>query len=117
MKVSTGSLSWILLVLLGLTSAILCIAPSSLDGWLGLFYVGTVYGVLLGVYFFTCRGIRSAQKLATLVVVSAVAWPIAYFGAFEAAGRIPGGQFITATLSIPRLLSLLSEVCWVVLPC
>jgi len=91
MKVSTGSLSWILLALLGLTSAILCIAPSSLGGWLGLFYVGTVYGVLVGVYFFTCRDIRSAQKLATLVVVSAVAWPIAYFGAFEAAGRIPGG--------------------------
>ena len=34
MKVSTGSLSWILLALLGLTSAILCIAPSSLGGWL-----------------------------------------------------------------------------------
>jgi hypothetical protein len=37
------------------------------------------------------RGIRSAPKLATLVVVSAVAWPIAYFGAFGAAGHIPGG--------------------------
>lgn len=81
----------ILLALLGLTSAILCIAPPSLGGWLDILYVGTVYGVLLGVYFFICRGIRSAAKLITLVVVSALSWPIAYFGAFEAAGRIPGG--------------------------
>ena len=30
-------------------------------------------------------------RLATLVLVSAVAWPIAYFGSFAAAGHIPGG--------------------------
>jgi len=58
---------------------------------LGLLYVGTVYGVLLGAYFVACRGIRSAPRLATLVLVSAVAWPIAYFGSFAAAGHIPGG--------------------------
>lgn len=91
MRTTADIASWVLLGLLSLTSAILCIAPPSLGGWLGLLYVGTVYGVLLGVYFFTCRGIRSAPKLATLVVVSAVAWSIAYFGAFGAAGRIPGG--------------------------
>jgi hypothetical protein len=91
MKMITGILSWVLLALLALTSAILCIAPPSLGGWLGLFYVGTVYGVLLSVYFVTCRGIRSAPRLATLVVVSAVAWPIAYDGSFSAAGHIPGG--------------------------
>jgi hypothetical protein len=90
MIISTGILSWVLLALLALTSAILCIAPPSLGGWLDVLYVGTVYGVLLGVYFATCRGIRSALRLITLVVVSAVAWPIAYFGSFEAAGHIPG---------------------------
>jgi hypothetical protein len=91
MKTRTGILSWILLGLLASTSAILCIAPPSLRGWLNLLYVGTVYGVLLGVYFAACLGIRSALRLITLVVVSAVAWPIAYFGSFEAAGHIPGG--------------------------
>ena len=91
MNISTGILSWVLLALLALTSAILCIAPPSLGGWLEVFYVGTVYGALLGVYFVTCRGIRSAPRLITLVVVSAVAWPIAYFGSFFAAGHIPGG--------------------------
>jgi hypothetical protein len=82
---------WVLLALLGLTSAILCNAPLSLGRWLNIFYIGTVYGLLLGVYFVTCRGIRSAPRLITLVVVSAVAWPIAYFGSFFAAGHIPGG--------------------------
>jgi hypothetical protein len=91
MNISTGILSWVLLALLALTSAILCIAPPSLGGRLDVLYIGTVYGVLLGVYFATCRGIRSALRLITLVVVSAVAWPIAYFGSFEAAGHIPGG--------------------------
>jgi hypothetical protein len=91
MKTNTGILSWVLLALLGLTSAILCVAPPSLGGWLDIFYVGTIYGVLLGVYFVACRGIRSAPKLATVVIVSAVAWPIAYFGSVEAAGHIPGG--------------------------
>jgi hypothetical protein len=91
MKTINGILSWVLLSLVGLTSAILCVAPPSLGGWLDIFYVGTIYGVLLGVYFVACRGIRSAPKLATLVVVSAVAWPIAYFGSFAAAGHIPGG--------------------------
>jgi hypothetical protein len=91
MKISTGTLSWVLLALLSLTSAILCIAPPSLGRWLGLLYVGTVYGVLLGVYFVACRGIRSAPRLATLVFVSAVAWPIAYIVSFSAAGHIPGG--------------------------
>lgn len=91
MKTITGILSWVLLVLLALTSAILCIAPPSLGGWLNIFYVGTVYGVMLGIYFFACRGIRSAPKLASLVVVSAVAWPIAYSGALGAVGHIPGG--------------------------
>jgi len=91
MKTTTGIFFWVLLALLGLTSAILCIAPPSLGEWLGLLYVGTVYGVLLGVYFVACRGIRSGTKLATLVIVSAVAWPIAYLGAFWAAGDIPGG--------------------------
>ena len=90
MNISRGILSWVLLALLALTSAILCIAPPSLGGKLGALYEGTVYGVLLGVYFGTC-GVRSAPRLITLVVVSAVAWPIAYFGSFEAAGRIPGG--------------------------
>lgn len=91
MNISTGILSWVLLALLALTSAILCIAPPSLSGKLGALYVGTVYGVLLGVYFATCRGVRSAPRLITLVVVSAVAWPIAYFGSFAAMGFIPGG--------------------------
>lgn len=91
MNISTGILSWVLLALLGLTSAILCVAPPSLGELLGRFYVGTIYGVLLGVYFFSCRGIRSAAKLVTLVVVSAVAWPVAYLGSFAAAGYIPGG--------------------------
>ena len=91
MNISTGILSWVLLALLALTSAILCIAPPSLGGWLEVLYVGTVYGVLLGVYFVTCRGIRSAPRLIAFVVISAVAWPIAYFGSFEAAGHIPGG--------------------------
>ena len=91
MNIGTGILSWLLLAFLALTSAILCIAPPSLGGGSGLLYVGTVYGVLLGVYFVACRGIRSAPKLATLVVVSAVAWPIAYWGAFGAARYIPGG--------------------------
>jgi len=91
MNISTGILSWALLALLALTSAILCIAPPSLGGWLEVLYVGTVYGILLGVYFVTCRGIRSAPRLIAFVVVSAVAWPIAYFGSFEAAGHIPGG--------------------------
>jgi hypothetical protein len=91
MKTITGILSWVLLALLGLTSAILCNAPLSLGRWLNIFYIGTVYGVLLGVYFAACSGIRSAPRLITLVVVSAVAWPIAYFGSFFAAGHIPGG--------------------------
>lgn len=91
MKIMTGIRSWVLLVSLALTSAILCIAPPSLGGWLGLLYVGTVYGALLAVYFATCRGIRSAPRLITLVVASAVAWPIAYLGAFQGAGFIPGG--------------------------
>jgi hypothetical protein len=85
MNIGTGILSWLLLAFLALTSAILCIAPPSLGGWLGVLYVGTVYGLLLGVYFVACRGIRSGPRLATLVVVSAVAWPIAYWGAFGAA--------------------------------
>jgi hypothetical protein len=116
-NIGTGILSWLLLALLALTSAILCIAPPSLGGWLGVLYVGTVYGLLLGVYFVTCRGIRSAPRLITLVVVSAVAWPIAYFGSFFAPGTFREGQFITATLSILRFLLLLSGVCWVVLRC
>lgn len=91
MNSSTGINSWVLLALLALTSAILCITPPSFGGKLGVFYVGTVYGALLGVYFITCRGIRSAPRLITLVVVSAVAWPIAYFGSFAAMGIIPGG--------------------------
>src|SRR5215470_7495985 len=91
MNISTGILSWVLLALLALTSTILCIAPPSVGGWLEVLYVGTVYGVLLGVYFVTCRGIRSAPRLVALVVASAVAWPIAYFGSFGAAGHIPGG--------------------------
>jgi hypothetical protein len=91
MNISTGILSWVLLALLALISAILCIAPPCLGGWLEVLYVGTCYGVLLGVYFVTCRGIRSALRLIAFVVVSAVAWPIAYFGSFEAAGHIPEG--------------------------
>jgi hypothetical protein len=91
MNISKGILSWVLLALLALTSAILCIAPPSLGGQLGALYVGTVYGVLLGVYFATCRGVRSALRLITLVVVSAVAWRIAYSGSFAAMGFIPGG--------------------------
>jgi hypothetical protein len=91
MKTTTDILSWVLLALLGLTSAILCIAPPALSAWLSLFYVGTVYGVLLGVYFVACRGIRSGAKLATLVIVSAVGCPIAFLGAYLAAGDIPGG--------------------------
>jgi hypothetical protein len=91
MKISTSILSWVLLPLLALTSAILCIAPPSLGGKLGALYVGTVYGGLLGVYFVTCRGIRSAVKVITLVAASAVAWPIAFFGSFDAAGHTRGG--------------------------
>jgi hypothetical protein len=91
MKTNTGILSWVLLVLLALTSAILCIAAPALRGWFSYLYVGTAYGVLLGVYFVTCRSIRSGARLITLVVVSAVSWPIAYFGSFVAAGHIPGG--------------------------
>src|SRR5260370_40345778 len=64
---------------------------ASVGGWLECVYGGTVYGVVLGVYFVTCRGIRSAPRLIAFVVVSAAAWPIAYFGSFEAAGHIPGG--------------------------
>jgi hypothetical protein len=85
MKIGTGILSWVLLALLALSSAILCIASPSLG------YVGPVYGIFLAVYFVTCRGIRSAARLITLVVVSAVSWPIAYFGSLVAAGHIPGG--------------------------
>lgn len=88
---STGIKSWVLLTFLALTSSILCIAPPSFGGKLGVAYVGTVYGALLGVYFITCRGIRSAARVITLVGVSAVAWPIAYFGSFAAVGVIPGG--------------------------
>ena len=91
MNVSTGIRSWVLLALLALTSAILCIARPSFGGQFDILYVGTVYGGLLGVYFVTCRGIRSAVKVITLVAVSAVAWLIAYFGSFDAAGHIPGG--------------------------
>jgi len=91
MKISTGTLSWALLALLALTSATLCIAPPPLRGWYDVLYVGTVFGVLLGVYFVTCRGIRSGARLVTLVVASAVAWPIAFFGSIRAAGHIPGG--------------------------
>jgi hypothetical protein len=91
MNIRTGILSWVLLALVALTSAVLCIAPPSLGGKLGVLYVGTIYGFLLGVYFATCRGVRSALRLITLVVVSAVAWPVAYFGSFDAAGHIPGG--------------------------
>jgi hypothetical protein len=91
MNASTANRSWLLLALLALTSAILCIAQPSSGGHLDILYVGTVYGVLLGVYFVICRGIRSAVKVITLVAVSAVAWPIAYFGSFDAAGHIPGG--------------------------
>jgi hypothetical protein len=91
MNISTGILSWVLLPLLALTSAILCIVPPSFGGKLGALYIGTVYGGLLGVYFVTCYGIRSAVKVITLVAASAVAWPIAYFGSFDVAGHIPGG--------------------------
>jgi hypothetical protein len=132
MKIITGIRSWVLLVSLALTSAILCIAPPSLGGWLGLLYVGTVYGALLAVYFATCRGIRSAPRLITLVVASAVAWPIAYLGAFQAAGFISvgtvrqgdaidpafpviafGGVLGAAVLLIPVLLLLKpSSVSW-----
>ncbi len=84
MKSITGILSWVLLALLGLTSAILCIAPPSLGGWLGLLYVGTVYGILLGVYFVTCCSVRSAPRLVALGLVSTLAWPIAYFGSLFA---------------------------------
>jgi hypothetical protein len=91
MNISTGILSWVLLALLALSSAILCLAPPSLGGSLSVLYVGTVYGVLLGVYFVTCRGVRSVPRLITLLVVSAIAWPIAYFGSFDAAGHVPGG--------------------------
>jgi hypothetical protein len=91
MNISTGILSWVLLALLALISAILCIAPPSLGGWLEVLYVGTVYGVLLGAYFVTCRGIRSALRLIAFVVVSAVAWPVACFGSFEAAGTFREG--------------------------
>ena len=90
MNTTTGVFSWVLLVLLALTSAILCFAPPPLGGKMGVLYVGTVYGVLLGVYFATCRGIRSAPRLSTLVVISAFAWPIAYSGSFPMA-FIPGG--------------------------
>ena len=91
MKTVTGIRSWMLLALLALTSSILCIAQPSISGRLAYLYVGAVYGVLLGVYFVTCRGIRSAARLITLVLVSAVSWPIAYFVSFVAAGRVPGG--------------------------
>lgn len=91
MKVSTGIRSWVLIALLALTSAILCVAPPSFSGQFDFLYVGTVYGGLLGVYFVACRGTRSAVKVITLMTVSAVAWPIAYFGSFDAAGHIPGG--------------------------
>jgi len=91
MNIRTGILSWVLLALVALTSPVLCIAPPSLGGKLGVLYVGTIYGFLLGVYFVTCRGVRSAPRLITLVVASAVAWPIAYFGSFAAMGFIPGG--------------------------
>jgi hypothetical protein len=83
-------LSWALLALLALTSAILCIAPPSIGEWMALLYVGTVYGALLGVYFVVCRGVHSAPRVITLVIVSAVAWPIAYLGSFVSAGHIPG---------------------------
>ena len=89
MKTTTGILPWVTLALLGITSAILCIAQPSFHGWVGILYVGTVYGVLLGVYFVVCRGIRSAVRLISLVVVSAIAWPIAYFGSFWGAPKIP----------------------------
>lgn len=91
MKASARALSWVLLTLLALTSALLCIAPPSLGSWFGVLYVGTVYGVLLTVYFITCCGIRSAPRLISLVVASSLAWPIAYFGSFAAMGFIPGG--------------------------
>jgi hypothetical protein len=91
MKTVTGIRSWALLALLALTSSILCIAQPSISGRLGYLYVGTVYGVLLVVYFVACLGIRSTARLITLVVVSAVSWPIAYFGSIAAAGHIPVG--------------------------
>lgn len=90
MKTTTGILPWVILALLGITSAILCIGQPSFHGWLGILYVGTVYGVLLGVYFVICRGICSTVRLISLVVVSAIAWPIAYFGSFWGSAKIPG---------------------------
>ena len=87
-----GILSWIVLALVGLTSAILCIAQPPLRGWLNILYVGAVYGLLLIVYFCACRGVRSIARLVTVVGVSAVAWPTAYFGAFAGMGYIPGGM-------------------------
>jgi len=92
MKTNEGILSWIVLALVGLTSAILCIAQPPLRGWLNILYVGTAYGLLLVVYFAVCRGVRSIARLVTMVGVSAVAWPTAYFGAFAGAGYIPGGM-------------------------
>jgi hypothetical protein len=91
MNIRAGIPSWVLLVLLALTSAILCITPPSLGGELGtLYYVGGVYGTSLAVYFVACRGVRSALKLIILVLASAVAWPIAYISSFDAARFIPG---------------------------
>jgi hypothetical protein len=78
-------LSWVLLALLALSSAILCFIESSLAN------AGAVYGVLLGVYFVSCRGVRSAVKLIALVIACAFSWLIVLFTSLVAAGFVPGG--------------------------
>ena len=54
MNIGTGIRSWLLLTLLALTFAILCIAPPSLVGWLGVLYVGTVCSAQFAISPLSC---------------------------------------------------------------
>jgi len=79
MKPIRRVLSWPFLGLLGIFSGILSVAPPIQGRW-ALLYVGLVYGLVLGVYFFLCRGVHSATKLSLLILASSFAYPIALLG-------------------------------------
>jgi len=80
-SLSASKRSWILIVLCGVTSAILCAAPLRLPlGKYSVSYVGTVYGLLLALYFVLCRG-ASSLKALSLIVASSAAYVIAFSGA------------------------------------
>lgn len=79
--------SWVLLALFGITSALLSLATPELKGWFSPYFIGTVYGAALVLYFAFCRGVYSLKGIL-LIASSAVAYPVAFFGSLWVTDRL-----------------------------